>query len=120
MDPTIDTTPDASRAARLLALNYGRECDGDRERMLEMALRDLWQNFPEWPSTFGHCHNPDCTGSGRGSGLCVECVTDCIAELVGKNGPAESMKRAIEEERATARKLRQMVSPERHTITRQP
>jgi hypothetical protein len=37
----------------------------------------------------------------------------CIAELVGMNGPAESMKRAIEDARATAHKLRELVSPMR-------
>jgi hypothetical protein len=97
--------------ARLVSRFYGRECDNDRKRMLEMALRDLWRNYPEWPSTFGPCHNHDCNGSGRGSGLCAQCVTDCIAEIVGMNGPAESMKRAVEDARMTASKLREMVFP---------
>lgn len=109
----METNNDAGegRLTRLVRRVYGRECDNDPEQMLEMALRDLWRNYPEWPSTFGPCHNPDCKKSGRGSGLCAQCVTDCIAEIIGMNGPADAMKRSIEEARMTARKLREMVNP---------
>jgi len=102
---------------RLVMRSYSRECDGDRERMLEMALRDLWRNYPEWPSTFGPCHNPECDGSGRGSGFCAKCVTEGLADIVGMNGPAEAMRRAIEDARRTANKLREMVAPHNKKIS---
>jgi hypothetical protein len=95
---------------RLVMHSYSRECDGDRERMLEMALRDLWRNYPEWPSTFGPCLHPECDRSGRGSGFCAKCVTEGIADIVGMNGPAEAMLRAVDDARRTADKLREMVS----------
>ena len=96
---------------RLVSRVYGRECDNDRERMLEMAMRDLWRNYPEWPSTFGPCHNPECDGSGRGSGLCTKCVTECIAEIVGNDAAALALRMAIESARDARRNLRALVDP---------
>ena len=90
-------------------LSYSEQCNGDRERMLEMALRDLWRNYPEWPSTFGTCWNPDCKGSGRGSGFCARCVVDAIGEIVGDALAASGLHRHIVDARAEARKLREMV-----------
>lgn len=104
----------AGRIPELVAGLYSKQCDGDRRRMLEMALRDLWGNHPAWPSTFGPCHNPDCGGSGRGSGLCEKCVTECIGEIIGSNGPAEAMRRAIVEARQTERSLREMIPNNRN------
>jgi len=105
----METTESNPGAAGLVARNYAIHCDGRRERMLEMALRDLWRNFPEWPSTFGHCPNPDCDGCGRGSGLCADCVTACIGEIVGDTAPAEAMRQAIENARAAASTLRNLI-----------
>lgn len=93
-----------------LVSRYSEGGKGDPERMLEMMLRDLWGNHPEWPSTFGRCSTPNCDGSGRGSGPCSKCVRAALGMLVG-NGPAESMLRAIQDVRATAAKLREFVSP---------
>lgn len=87
--------------------------DGNKERMLEMALHDLWRNHPEWPSTFGPCHNPECGEMGRGSGLCKTCVTACIAEITGKPELAEEMRNAIAITREVAGKLRDSVAPDR-------
>jgi hypothetical protein len=78
--------------------------------MLEMALRDLWRNYPEWPSTFGTCHNPECDGFGRGSGFCARCVVDAIGEIVGDALAASGLHRHIVDARAEARKLRDLVS----------
>ena len=97
------------RVPRLVS-RYSEGGKGDPERMLEMMLRDLWGNHPEWPSTFGRCSTPNCDGSGRGSGPCSKCVRAALGMLVG-NGPAESMLRAIQDVRATAAKLREFVSP---------
>jgi hypothetical protein len=91
--------------------SYSWKCGGNRERMLEMALYDLWRNYPEWPSTFGPCLSPECDGCGRGSGFCAKCVTGGIADIVGSSDNAEAMRRVIENARQTANKLREMVSP---------
>ena len=80
-----------------------------RERQLETAINDLWRNFPEWPSTFGNCANPDCSGAARGSGLCRDCVTECIAEITGDRDAATALRVAIESVRTAALALRNMV-----------
>ena len=105
-----DSAASGGCVSRLVMRSYSRECDGDRDRMLEMALRDLWRNYPEWPSTFGPCHNPACDGSGRGSGFCARCVVDAIGEIVGDALAASGLHRHIVDARAEARKLRALVS----------
>lgn len=42
------------------------------------------RSYPDWPSTFGKCPTEACTGSGRGAGLCVDCLTNELSKQVGE------------------------------------
>ncbi len=55
-----------------------------REDKLQKAFRDLWRNYPGWPSTFGPC-SQKCKEEayGRGSGPCADCCEKELADLVG-------------------------------------
>lgn len=53
-----------------------------------MKLRDLihllWRAHPNGPTTFNPC--PTCDRArGRGTDPCVECITDDLATLVGRD-----------------------------------
>jgi hypothetical protein len=95
---------------KLLLDSYSTRCKGDKEQMLELMLYDLWRNHPEWPSTFGPCHNPECGMPARGSGLCKKCVTACIREISDSGSLALDMLEAIEATRTIAARLRETVS----------
>ncbi len=54
--------------------------------MKELTAQDYIQiieyNYHLHPTTWGKCMD-NCGGSARGSGLCVECATDKLADIVG-------------------------------------
>lgn len=54
-----------------------------------MKLRDLIYDMrrahPNGPTTYGSCHNQCGRAAGRGGGPCVECITDSLTQLVGRN-----------------------------------
>ena len=41
------------------------------------------RNYPDWPSTFGCCSEPECNKSARGCGVCADCHENKLAEIVG-------------------------------------
>jgi hypothetical protein len=92
-----------------LVSRYLRGSHDCRESALERMISDLWQNYPEWPSTSGPC-SEKCGGSGRGSGPCACCVERAIGILVGDALAACGLRRHIVDVRAEAKKLRDMVS----------
>lgn len=54
-----------------------------------MKLRDLIYDMhrahPNGPTTFSACANQCGRAPGRGGGPCVECITDDLAQLVGRD-----------------------------------
>jgi hypothetical protein len=42
----------------------------------------LWRAHPLWATTFSSC--PCGRAAGRGGDPCVECITDSLAQLVGR------------------------------------
>lgn len=64
-----------------------------------MKLRDLIYGMhrahPNGPTTFSACANRCGRGlPGRGGDLCVECITDSLAQLVGRD-LADSYRAAV-------------------------
>jgi len=42
------------------------------------------RNYPDWPSTFGSCCQPECNKSARGCGTCADCHEKKLAKIIGK------------------------------------
>jgi hypothetical protein len=112
MKPKNNTENTAgSDCQKRLVNRYLRGSHACRESALERMISDLYRNYPEWPTTFGNCANPECNASARGSGICRDCVTECIGEITGDRQAATALRLAIESVRAATVALRAMVVP---------
>ena len=74
-----------------------------KNERVEELRHTMWRNMPSYPSTFGIC--PRCqVARGRGGGLCFDCATKELAELVGRK-TAEEYAKAIKKIRELENKM---------------
>jgi len=47
-----------------------------KESQARKYMTGIERNYPGFASTFGYCPTNNCSGSGRGSGLCANCYEE--------------------------------------------
>ena len=57
-----------------------------KESQARKYMTGIERNYPGFASTLGYCPTNNCSGSGRGSGLCANCYEEKLASSIGGFG----------------------------------
>lgn len=90
---------------------YQAGAKGDRERMLDLMLRDLYRSYPSFSTTMGSCANTECDGVGRGCGPCPECIGECIKRLTDDETSTTLLHFHVKQQKVSEAQLREAVRP---------